>query len=334
MSKHKKGHKAAGTTNKTKKSLVKVVVKPDDAGEWIKPNTLDKFYIDDEAKFPTIEFEIKTDSPGPYKWSWAISWDANVSGLRERARGKKVANFSEKGGFTQDGKSWDFKTVNKVIGGRLTVTVDVAEIKFRRTVLILGKSPSKEKIDAYVEQKVAAGSNSNARDGAQDRVTAIATMKKILQQESQYKHFLNLDSEPIVAFDKGYGLTQLTSGDPTYVQIWNWKAHIDEALRRMVGFRAQALKFFNRHKEWHQDDDMIEVDAISLWNGGHYYVESSDHTQWIRNPQMICVPREGNKGYKVSEAEVGKITLPELQKDKTRSPSYTGVCYADTIEHQ
>ncbi|PFH09582.1 hypothetical protein BCF11_1979 [Collimonas sp. PA-H2] len=332
MSKHKKGHKAAGTTNKTKKSLVKVVVKPDDAGEWIKPNTLDKFYIDDEANFPSIEFEIKTDSPGPYKWLWAMSWDANVSGLRERARGKKVAAFSDKNELTQAGKSWDAKTINKVIGGRLTVTVEVGEEKFRRTVLILGKSPSKEKIDAYVAQKVAAGSNSNARDGEQDRTTAIATMKKLIQQESQYKHFLNLDSEPIVAFDKGYGLTQLTSGDPTYVQIWNWKAHIDEALKRMVGHRASSVKLFNRHADWPHDDEMIEINAISLWNGGHYYVPDLVAKKRVRNPQMICVPHEGNKGYKISTEEVGKKTLQELQADPKRSPSYTGVCYADTIQ--
>jgi hypothetical protein len=337
MGKQKNGNKAAGTANKTKDSLTKVVVKGGDVGEWVRPNTLEKFYIDEDAIFPSIVFEIKTEQPGPYKWTWTITWDAHVSGLREHARGKTVATFptktdkiATKGKFSQDGKSWDSKAIGHVVGGKLSVTVEAGWQKFKRTVQVLGKSPGKEKIDAYIKQKVNGGSNSSVRDNGQDRATAIATMGKILQQESNYKHFLDLDSEPIVAFDKGYGLSQLTSDNPTYEQVWNWKAHVDEALRRMVAFRAASVVHFNKHSAWHQDDAMLETNSISLWNGGHYYVPDVATKKWVRNPQMLCVPNQGNVGFKLPNNEIGKKTVKELQAEK-RKPAYTGVCYADTI---
>lgn len=326
MPKHKKGHKTAGTTNKTGKSLVKVVVKPDDAGEWVKPNTLDKFYIDDEANFPAIEFEIKTDAPGPYKWSWTISWDANVSGLREHARGKKIATFSDKGAFTQNEKKWDAKTINKVIGGRLKVTVEVGTEKFRRTVLISAQQPSPEKIKAYLIAK-----NETA-------------LEKLLAQESKFKHLIVADGEPVVAGDSGYGAAQLTKPKPKYSQIWSWKENVDAAIVLIAQKKAAAKKMLDGHGSYTQD--MLDTETISRWNGGNYYVWNSIPApgKWERDKNILCDTKTGNMGWDMSvEANKGKTEdeLHERDKDVYKKMKkgqtaehpwkYTGVCYADHV---
>lgn len=326
MTTHKKGHKTAGATNKTKNSLVKVVVKPDDAGEWVKPNTLDKFYIDDEANFPTIVFEIKTDAPGPYKWSWAMSWDAHVSGLREKARGKKVATFSSKGDFTQSGKSWDAKTINKVIGGTLTVTVEAGEEKFRRTVTVLAQQPSAEKIKAYLAARKA------------------SALEKLLAQESRFKHLILADSEPVVAGDSGYGAAQLTKPIPQYHQIWSWKENIDAAIELIDKKKQIAKDWLDRHGTYTQD--MLDTETVSLWNGGHYYqwYATPAPGRWDRDKKILCDTKTGNIGWDTSgEANKDKTESDLRDRDKgeynkmkkgqtTEHPwTYSGVCYADHI---
>jgi hypothetical protein len=97
--------KHASTTNTNNQSLVKVVIQ-NDVGEWARPTTGDKFFIDETATFPSIVFEIKTEAPPPYQWKWIIAWDAQVSGLCESAkRGKKLKTFSETGSFTSNDKA-------------------------------------------------------------------------------------------------------------------------------------------------------------------------------------------------------------------------------------
>ncbi|SOT44758.1 conserved hypothetical protein [Burkholderia cenocepacia] len=97
--------KHASTTGTDQKSLVKAVVQ-NDSGEWVRPSTGDKFVIDETPKFPEITFEIKTEQPPPYQWTWTITWDAQVSGLREKPRGKKLKTFSDTGSFSINDKTW------------------------------------------------------------------------------------------------------------------------------------------------------------------------------------------------------------------------------------
>ncbi|QJQ03196.1 hypothetical protein C798_24070 [Herbaspirillum rubrisubalbicans Os34] len=322
----KKGHKSAGTANKTDGSLVKVVVKADDTGEWVKPNTLDKFYIDSEAVFPSIEFEIKTEVAGPYKWSWLIAWDAHVSGLREKPRGSKVASFSEKGEFTQDSKTWNAKSINKVVGGRLVVTVEVGGTKFRRTVLVLGKQPSAEKIKAYLE----------ARDAT--------ALEKLVAQESKFKHFINLDSEPVVAGDKGYGLTQLTKPVPKYSQIWSWKENLDAGIALVAEKKAAAKKFLDTHGANSYTQDMLDLETISRWNGGSYHEWNTTDKKWQRKQNILCDSKTGNMGWNTDVPENKDKTESDLRdrdKDEYKKMKagqtadhpwiYTGVCYADHV---
>jgi hypothetical protein len=324
--KRKKGNKNAGTTNKKEGSVVKVVAKPDDVGEWVKPDTLDKFYIDEDAVFPTIDFEIKTDVPGPYKWSWVMSWDAHVSGLREKKRGRKVASFKEHGEFTQDAKTWDAKKINKVIGGKLCVTVEVGEAKFRRTVLVLAKQPTPEKIKAYLE----------ARDST--------ALEKLVKQESNFKHVINLDLEPVVAGDRGYGLTQLTNPLPTYTQIWSWQENLNAGIALVNVKKKEAKKFLETHGADSYTQDMLDLEILSRWNGGFYHEWNATTKKWQRKDEIMCDSKTGNIGWNMdlaankgkTEAELHERDKDEYSKMKAGQTAehpwvYTGVCYADHV---
>jgi len=322
-----KGVASASVTNKTKKSLTKVVVVETDSGEWVKPATGEKFYIDEEARFPEIAFEIKTEIEPPYKWSWEISWEAKVSGLREKARGKLVQTFKEQGNFDQSDKTWDAKKIGKVIGGKLVVKVIVDKQVFKRTVYILGKQPTQKQVDDYLVSKNA------------------GSLSKLIKQESQHKHFILLDAEPIVSGDKGYGLAQLTIPPPSFEQIWNWKKHLDAAVELFEKKRKIAKQYLSQYPGITYTSEMLETESISRWNGGKYYIDNQDAKKWERNPRILCDTETGNIGWEITENELNKgKTEAELRKrDKdqyskmkagqtTEHPwQYSGVCYIDHL---
>ena len=208
--------KAAGTTNKVSGSLVKCEVKLE-SGEWISPDSCKTFYIDEDAKFPEITYEIKTDEGGPYEWSWEIKWAVLAcpqKADKNRFKPKHAVTFNKAGKFSSPLKIWK-ADLGEIIGGDLTVKVKVGVKTFIRKTLIRGKNPSQEKIhaeiDTYTEKRNA------------------ALLKKIYKQESRNKQFYT-DELPLVSFDNGYGLGQLTNPVPSYEQIWNWKAQTKKIL--------------------------------------------------------------------------------------------------------
>ena len=121
--------KAQGAkSNSTKKSLVKVVV-PEDKGKWISPEKLSTHRIDGDAKLPELVFQVETDSVGPFKWRWKLSWEAKVSGLSESGRrGAKVGAFSASGVAETTEPKWRIAFNGQVIVGALTVEMEAGEI--------------------------------------------------------------------------------------------------------------------------------------------------------------------------------------------------------------
>ncbi|WP_157977862.1 hypothetical protein [Paraburkholderia kururiensis] len=222
--------KHASETNANQKSLVKVVIQ-NDIGEWVRPATGDKFYIDETPKFPSIVFEIKTDAPPPYQWKWTIVWDAQVSSLREsKKRGKKLRTFSQSSSFTSNEKSWEANLNNMIVGGKLSVEVAAGGTEFRRTVFVLGKNPAKEDVVAFIS----AMPNTLGFD-------------KVIDQESHFKNFINADNEPVVAGDRGYGLTQMTNPAPSYEQVWNWKENVKAGVKLFQQKQSEAKDSFGHH---------------------------------------------------------------------------------------
>lgn len=314
--------KSAGKTNETSGSLVMCEVKLE-SGEWISPDSCKTFYIDEDAKFPDITYEIKTEEAGPYEWSWDIKW---VVLACPQKTGKKRFNpqhqktFTEKGTFQSNSKSWK-ADLGKIIGGQLTVKVKTSSTTFTRKTLIYGKNPSQDKIyteiDSYSDKRYA------------------ALLKKIYKQESSYRQFYS-DEMPLVSFDNGYGMGQLTIPEPSYEEIWNWKAqtkHIME--KRLPDCGRIAKKYLDQHPNY--TDDMLDLETLVPYNGvakkQRYHNWNETGKKWEVNDDVICDPDQSNKGWLMTEKDNDGKTLSELKKDKTAKPFYTGRCYAEHIKN-
>jgi hypothetical protein len=316
------GH--AGKTNKEKNSLVKVIVL-EDVGKWVTPNSAQIFFIDEQASFPAIDFEINTMQPGPYQWSWKIVWPAAVSGLKESSkRGKILKTFSKEGKFEKNEKCWHVD-LGDVVGGTLTVTVVAEKETFKRSVYIRAKNPSETQV--------------------KNLLTTIENVKgfeKLLAQESKFKNFINADNEPVVAFDGGYGLTQMTTPAPTFVQVWNWKENIQGGASLYKSKQVTAKNYLSKdHRTY--TDEQLKLETWSRWNGGAYHVWDEAKRVWTRNTTIMADSATGNIGWDMTKDENKGKTEAELHKrdkDEYKAPpatrlwKYSGVCYADHLNNE
>lgn len=320
--------KAGGAkSNATKKSLVKVVV-PDDKGKWISPEKLSTYRITDEAVFPVIVFNAETDTKGPYKWKWKISWEAKVSGLSESGRrGAKVGSFSASGVAETAEPKWTCDLSGQVIGGTLTVEMAAGSDAFLRTVYVKGTNPAREKLDAFVAT-----------------LEEAKGYEKILHHEAKGKQFINADGEPVVAFDKGYGLAQLTKPAPTYQQAWNWKDNVRGGLKLYQSKRKEAKSYLSMRGKDSFTDEQLQLETFSRYNGGVYNKWNAKEKKWVRNPDILCDDSTGNIGWNTSSSDNSGKTEAELHKrdastygdgksgqSKEHPWTYTGVCYADHV---
>jgi hypothetical protein len=322
----KKWNKSAAQTTKTSKALIKVIVKASDSGDWIKPATGEKFYINEKAEFPDIEFEFKTEKEGPYIWEWIITWNAAMRVREKYKRGKVLQTFTEKGTVTNNNKKWIADLNGKTIGGILVVKVKIKEEVIKRTIVVLGKQPSKAAIANNINEAVE--SYTAKSEISSDEL--VSTMKRIVTHESGDRNFIVDDGEPIVSFDKGYGLTQITNPSPTFEQIWCWKENIKEGIKRFRGHLINAKKMFLKYPKTTYTLEMLQTEAISRWNGGVYYVLEGN--SWVRNPKIICIDDQGNTSYKLTEQEFKDGKTKEQLRQGGKSFSYTGVCYADNLQ--
>lgn len=320
--------KAQGAkSNSTKKSLVKVVV-PEDKGKWISPEKLSTHRIDGDAKLPELVFQVETDSVGPFKWRWKLSWEAKVSGLSESGRrGAKVGAFSASGVAETTEPKWRIAFNGQVIGGALTVEMEAGGVAFLRTVYIKGTNPSLATLDAYVA----------GLDDAKG-------YEKILHHEAKAKQFINADGEPVVAFDKGYGMAQLTKPEPTYEQVWNWKENVKGGLKLFHTKRNEAKSYLSTHGKNSFSDDQLQLETFSRYNGGVYHKWDAKEKKWVRNPNILCDDNAGNIGWNISSAanagkssadlhkrDVGTYAKGKSGQSKDNDWTYTGVCYADHV---
>ncbi|UXW32291.1 hypothetical protein [Xanthomonas oryzae] len=320
----KKKATSASTTNQIKGSVVKVVVS-DDQGSWVQPNKDAIFFIDEDAFFPEIKFEITTQQPPPYTLTWLISWDAKVSGLAvSKARGSLKKEFSAKGQATLTEKTWK-ADLGQVLGGKLTVMIKAGTETFKRSVLIKGKNPSKEKVENYLAT-----------------LNDVVGFDVIVEQESKFKNFIDFDDEPIVAFDNGYGMTQLTSPAPTYTQAWSWKENINGGSKLYQNKQKEAKGYLGAQNRTYTNDQ-LKLETWSRWNGGSYHVWDEKSNSWVRNGDIACDSKTGNIGWDMTrdvnsgktEDELHKRDKDEYKKpptSKDRKWKYTGVCYADHVE--
>jgi hypothetical protein len=294
---------------------------------WLSPSENETFHLTPDGTLPDIVFAFHSDSTGDYHWSWAIEWHARTSGLRERARqGETLKVFCESGAFISRDKSWLIDFAGKVLGGTLTVTVKVGAQALTRTVVINGRNPSRDSVAAYV--------------ASLDNMTGL---DKLLEQETRTRHFIEHDGEPIVSFDQGFGMTQMTHPAPSYEQAWNWKANIlggssiySDKLRMAKQYLGQAGRSYTQ--------DQLHHETLSRWNGGAYHQWDSASVAWIRRKHILCDSSTGNIGWPMDNEKNQGKGEPELhRRDKdtynkgTQGQSadhpweYKGVCYADHV---
>ena len=312
----------AGKANNTKDSLVLCEVKLEN-GEWVSPSSCQIFYIDEDANFPDITCEIKTDSSGTFEWSWEIKWTGLACPQAEgknRYSSKKEKTFSKSGTFDSADKKWK-ADLGAIIGGDLTVKVKIGSTTFVRKTLIRGKSPSKEKIVAEIDLYA--------------DVDNKKLIKKIFQQESRYRHFYS-DEMPLTSFDNGYGLGQLTNEPPTYEQIWNWKTHVKEIMKkRILTARVTAKDYLNKHPGYTQEQ--YDLETLAAYNGipkgQRYHNWNATNKEWVLNKDVTCDPTQSNKGWIMTEEKNKGKTLSELQNDQGGKPFYTGRCYAEHVKN-
>jgi hypothetical protein len=316
----------AGNTNTINGSVVKVISTPKEIS-WKSPAENSIFNITHEATLPQIIFEFQTEITVDYKWSWAIEWIAKASGLKEKERkGDELKTFKESGVFTSKEKRWVVEFGGKILGGKLTVHLTAGDKKIQRSVVIRGQNPSKESISEYILT-----------------LEDLSGFDKLLEQETGSKHFINFDSEPIVAFDQGYGITQVTNPAPSYDQIWSWKSNIlaGSALYKQ---KVKEAKNYLGSQERAYTESQLQHEVFSRWNGGSYHEWDSISKAWIRKKNILCDSTTGNIGWNVDKEKNKNQTKEQLHdRDKdtykkgTKGQSsenvwtYTGVCYADHV---
>ncbi len=322
----KKTAKSAASTNKTPNSLVKVVVTAT-TGKWISPSAQKEYYIGEDATFPSIVFEIETADAGPYVWSWTITWEAKQRTRETGSRKDKILRtLSESGVFESGEKTWTADLHAKIIGGKLTLKVDTGSNVFQRSVTIKGKNPGEARITELLKG-----------------ISDVAGFESIIEQESNFKNFIAADGEPLLSFDGGYGLTQMTNPAPSYEEIWNWEANVKGGSALYQQKQKAAKTFLGKNKRAYTSEQ-LKLETWSRWNGGSYHVWDDQAELWKRNENMLCDSNTGNIGWDVtasenrdkSESELrtrDKDTYANPKRDKTASNKwkYTGVCYADHL---
>lgn len=313
--------KSGAKTNTAKGSLVQCEVSLE-KGEWVSPASCQTFHIDEDAKFPDITFEIKTNEPGPYDWSWEIKWAVMAcpqAKNKKRFKPKNAKTYSDTGSFTSDSKKWK-ADLGKTIGGDLTVTVKAGSTTFIRKAAIRGKNPSESKINGEIDTY-------SATHATESRIT-----KKIFKQESGYKHFYT-DEMPLVSFDNGYGLGQATNPVPTYEQTWDWKKHTNYVVTSIIaGKKALAKRYLDQHGNY--TDEHLDTETLVYYNGAnhHYYVWDDKAKSWVVNSNVLCNPAQSNSGWNMSDKTNSGKTLDELKAGKGTKPIYTGKCYAEHVK--
>jgi hypothetical protein len=315
--------KAAGKTDRTAGSLLKCEVQIE-SGEWLTPESCKVFYINEDAQLPQMEFEIKTNASGPFEWSWEITWVVMAcpqARNKLRFKPKTAKTYSKKGEFSTGEKKWKAEFDGEVLGGDLTIKVKAGSLTFIRKCFIRAKEPGESKVHAELE--------------TYSKNDLVEVAKKIFKQETKTKHLYS-DEMPLVSFDNGYGLGQLTNPQPTYEQAWNWKAHVKQVIEKVLpGYRKIAKFYLDTHAEY--TNEMLNLETYAAYNGlakkQRYHKWDEGNKKWEVNDNVLCDPAQSNKGWLMTEEENKGKSLPDLRKNKDSKPFYTGRCYAEHIKN-
>ena len=318
--------KHASSTSEGSEGMIQIVASRP-THTWLSPPDNEVVHLTPEGALPEVMFAFHTDIPGQYHWSWSIEWHARTSGLRERPRqGEPLRVFSEAGAFVNGETSWLMDFGGKVLGGTLTVSVKVGSREFIRSIEIKGQNPSQDSVAAYVAT-----------------LQNMSGLDKLLQQETGTRHFIEHDGEPIVSFDQGVGITQMTHPAPSYEQAWNWKANVLGGASVYGAKRRDAQRYLGQAGRPYTEEQ-LHHEALSRWNGAAYHQWDAASASWTKNQQILCDTRTGNIGWAMdnpnnqgkSEAQLHRRDKATYAQGTTGQSAdhpwaYKGVCYADYV---
>ncbi|EKK5244494.1 hypothetical protein ACI00O_001426 [Cronobacter sakazakii] len=213
----------------------------------------------------------------------------------------------------------------KVPGGNLVVSVKIGELVIKCNVKFKGQNPAVEDLHAFI-----------------DTFENSAGLKKVLAHESFNKQFINLNGEPIVSFDQSYGMAQMTNPAPDYTTTWSWKEYVKAGRDLFQTKCEQAINHFRQHEAY--TDEMVEWEAIALWNGGYYYKWDETTSSWVCKYNHLCDSTSGNIGWNMNNPTNSGQNEEQLHNQDqptygigSRGQSaqhawvYSGLCYADKV---
>lgn len=315
---------AKARTQASNTSSTRIVV-PQRAVSWVRPSEGEHFRIDSDATLPEIWFEVDAPAGQELEWRWRLNWAARVSGLRERPRGREIRTFSTRGNADTVEPRWLVSLDGKVLGGTLTVEVQVGQEMLARTVQISCVNPSKVEILEHLAT-----------------LPDVDGFEKLIEKESRFQHALQTDGEPIVAFDGGYGLTQLTNPPPDFEDVWNWKRNVEVGAVLYQEKQRAARAYLGRSGRTYTAEQ-LRLETWCRWNGGAYHVWDAGTSQWVRNPNVLCAAGTGNIGWDTRSPTNAGLTIEQLDardRGTFANPSskraengwrYFGICYADSL---
>lgn len=243
-----------------------------------------------------------SDAVGDHRWTWTLTWRGTIT------RGTAT---------TADGR-WQARPVIGSGGGDLVVTARCGTASATATVAIRGTNPEASAITAHLA----------AKPGA-------AGFDRIVVHESRCRQFA-ANGLPLVSFDGGVGLCQLTHPPAAVLDAWDWRANLDAGLALFAAKRAAAERYLG-HNGRRFTAVQAAREAVCRWNGGVYHVWSG--AKWVRPAQIVCDPATGNIGWDMSAPANHGCTVAQLHaRDAASYRSghgsnwlYSGVCYADRL---
>lgn len=193
----------------------------------IKLSNNDIVYILTTPALPTLTAKL-TGSPEDVDVEWTLS--------QEYEHGN-APDGPDYGPETQSAtEDWDINAAlgSSFIGGKITVKLKDDDVECPFVFHIRGINPTASTVYEYIGTS------------PWYLIPMVKTESTTRQFDSGTASATDFEAKcPLKSGDNGWGLFQLTLPEPTFEQLWNWKANVDEGKSRMVGFYEKADQWMN-----------------------------------------------------------------------------------------
>lgn len=260
------------------------------------------YFIDADSNMPDMNFIVtfqgglNTDeqkalqiyTKDSFEWHLEVGyWDGTWpekhlinSGVHRRRKGKNSGDYWEINRTTSYNlniSKADFANQGIYGGGtdgyvQAMVMIDKNQFFISKTLRVWGTEPTLEEKEKYMPKEIKAIYKYEARDGKQF-------------EEAEPGHY-----DPVVSFDGGFGLTQLTecNGLPTLKEIWSWKENIDGGQRCFQSKLETQSSYLNSIiGEGNYTDEQLMRSAFQAYNGYNLYINYNGTL--VQNPGCLTL---------------------------------------------